>query len=243
MTTENQLTEAEAKAYWEQLDNQEESGSTKTHEIERLPQDSAAAQAAALPEVEDDPYAGLSEFQKQKLIGLEAQNAAMANRLRNVEGHIGGIRSQMTREQQAAQARAQSQPSVQEIRAAQNSPEKLALLKEDYPEVADAIQEVIEHQARSLRSELAARQQAPAGVTPEQLEERVNEMALEAVHPGWKEDAAKPEFVGWLRQQPKDVQELAYSPMARDRSVSMNLRHLSGIDESLNLLVRQHISP
>ena len=219
-----QLTEEQAQQIWNQLDNEADGKVADTQEddspaIETAAPAAVEEQAAA----EEDPYAGMTAAAKAKFIGMEAMVTQAANRLRNVEGHIGGLKSQLTAQQQAAQQVRQQggdAPTASEIRQAQDSPESMQRLKQDYPEFAEAIQSYVGQTTEQLRQELA-RQQQPVqqGLTPQQL----NEALVEFAHPGWKADVQKPEFIGWLQQQPQEIQRLAASDLAADARALLDI--------------------
>lgn len=208
---EDQLTEEQAKQLWQQLDNEAAAPTTASAE-DSPPPDMTAAPAAAEEQVAEDPYAGLSEAQKAKMIGMETMVGQLTNRLRNVEGHIGGLKSQLTAQQHAAHEVRQEggdAPTASQIRDAQGDPQAMRKLREDYPEFAEAIQSVIGQTAAQLRQEFQPQQ---TGLTMKDL----NEAMVEFTHPGWKSAVQTPQFVGWLQQQPAEIQKLAESDLAAD---------------------------
>ena len=83
--------------------------------------------------------------------------------------------------------------------AAQNNPQAMRDLKENYPEFATAIESYVSHSTQAIRDEFANRPAAPAGITEAQLDLRLRQNTLETLHPGWQQDCAKPEFIGWMK--------------------------------------------
>lgn len=184
----------------------------------------AAPEAAAQGEAakQDDPYAGLPDAVKHELMGMKHQLEQANQRLRNAEGRIGGLNSQLQQYQQAAQATRSgggSAPSASQIREAQGSAEAMKKLAEDYPEFGAAIQGALDEQAATLRQELARLQpqqgEQPA-VTAQDLEVMRRKLTVEAKHPGWEKTVATPGFQGWLYSQPREVQMLAASDHPED---------------------------
>lgn len=153
-----------------------------------------------------------------KIAGLEAMLGQVTNRLRNAEGHIGGLGSQLKQQQQlAAQvtARGGDAPSAGEIRAAQSNAKAMESLKRDYPEFAEAMEAALNEQMQALRQIMPQQPQQP-GVSPAEIARLRSEMAVEVRHPGWQDRVQTPEFAGWLQRQPPEVQMLATSESPRD---------------------------
>ena len=221
----------EAQKIWDQLDA-EESGRApapapaeppqQEPEPEANPTDSAPAEeAGALPVSEEEATPG-DQALLDKISGLEQMLSQVTQRLRNAEGHIGGLGSQLKQQLQAAQqvtAKGGDAPTATEIRDAQKSPEAMARLKADYPEFADAMESALNERLSLIEQQLKQQlQQAPAqpSVTPQEIAQLRSEMFVEVKHPGWQERVRTPEFVGWLQRQPREVQMLAASESPQD---------------------------
>lgn len=156
-----------------------------------------------------------------KISGLEAMLGQVTQRLRNAEGHIGGLGSQLKQQQQVAAqvaAKGGEAPTAGEIRAAQSNPEAMSRLKADYPEFADAMESALNERLGALEQQLKQTQQPvqQQGVSPDEIQRLRSEMAVEVRHPGWQDRVQTPEFVGWLQRQPPEVQMLAASESPRD---------------------------
>lgn len=221
----------EAQKIWDQLDA-EESGRApapapaeppqQEPEPEANPTDSAPAEeAGALPVSEEEATPG-DQALLDKINGLEQMLSQVTQRLRNAEGHIGGLGSQLKQQLQAAQqvtAKGGEAPTATEIRDAQKSPEAMARLKADYPEFADAMESALNERLNLIEQQLKQQlQQTPAQptVTPQEIAQLRSEMFVEVKHPGWQERVRTPEFVGWLQRQPREVQMLAASESPQD---------------------------
>lgn len=224
----DQLTQEDAQKIWDELDNDEAAPAAEAVEIpaqvdepkdETATQPEAAKAAPAAPA--EDPYAGMSTAAKDELIGLKSLVSQLSQRVRNTEGHIGGIKSQLTSAGEAAkQVRAEVgvAPSAAELREAQSDPAAFQQLRKDYPEFAEAIDGVVQHRINASISKLKPEASAP-GVSREEIEGAMNdfrdqierETYVEINHRGWKSVVKTPEFVGWFEQQPREVRTLAGS--------------------------------
>lgn len=222
----------EAQKIWDQLDA-EDSGRAQPESVSKEdppetqpaqanPADPAPAQPADAPQGGEEEAPSSEQALMDKIAGLESMLGQVTQRLRNAEGHIGGLGSQLKQQVQAAQqvtAKGGEAPSAGEIRAAQANPEKMDALKRDYPEFADAMESALNERLSALEQRLAAQpqqvQQQP-GVSSEDISRLRSEMAVEIRHPGWQDRVQTPEFVGWLQRQPREVQMLAASDSPQD---------------------------
>ena len=220
----------EAKKIWDQLEA-EDSGRAQpesSNDDSPEPQLAQANPADPAPANLADARKGGGEVAQpgeqalmDKISGLESMLGQVTQRLRNAEGHIGGLNSQLKQQVQTAQqvtARGGEAPTAGEIRAAQANPEKMNALKRDYPEFADAMESALNERLSALEQRLATQQQ-PArqpGVSHAEIANLRSEMAVEVRHPGWKDRVQTPEFVGWLRRQSREVQMLAASDSPQD---------------------------
>lgn len=231
MTTAQETTnpQDEAQKIWDQLEA-EDAGRAQPAATEPVdpPADQTPASVAADPAPADTPADAPmggdaaapdgAQALLDKIAGLEAMLGQVTNRLRNAEGHIGGLGSQLKQQQQlAAQvtARGGDAPSAGEIRAAQSSAKAMESLKRDYPEFAEAMEAALNEQLQALKATMPQQPQQ-VGVSPEEIARLRSEMAVEIRHPGWQDRVQTPEFVGWLQRQPPEVQMLAASESPRD---------------------------
>ena len=228
MTQETINPQDEAKKIWDQLEA-EDAGHAQPHADDRDEFTDAAAAAEATSQAPapkaDAPLAGDESAPTgeqpllDKIAGLEAMLGQVTQRLRNAEGHIGGLNSQLKQQQQlAAQvaSRGGDAPSAGEIRAAQGSAKAMESLKRDYPEFADAMEAALNEQMQAIKAAMPQVQQQMPGVTPEEISRLRSEMAVEIRHPGWQDRVKTPEFIGWMQRQPREVQMLAASESPQD---------------------------
>jgi hypothetical protein len=241
MTTKRDATEMnvqetvnpqdEAQKIWDQLEAEEAGGAQPADDATDFPPESTPSPAEstpAAPAEEADANGGGEEAAPtaeqallDKITGLETMLGQVTSRLRNAEGHIGGLNSQLKQQVQAAQqvtAKGGEAPTAGEIRAAQQNPEAMTNLKRDYPEFADAMESALNERLSNMEQRLAAQpQQAQQlGVSPDEINRLRAEVAVEIRHPGWQDRVQTPEFVGWLQRQPREVQMLAASESPQD---------------------------
>lgn len=220
----------EAQKIWDQLEA-EEKGAAPAPEAEPPPPETASeasptnqapADQAGAEQVGGEEATPGDRALLDKIAGLETLLSQVTQRLRNAEGHIGGLGSQLKQQQQVAAqvtAKGGDAPTATEIRDAQKNPEAMARLKADYPEFADAMESALNERLGSLERQLKQQlQQQPAqpSVTQQDMERMRSEMYVEVKHPGWQDRVRTPEFVGWMQRQPREVQMLAASESPQD---------------------------
>lgn len=222
----------EAQKIWDQIDAEESGRAQPPSDDDGLPEDKhadagdtdpAPALEADAPKDGDDKAPSGEQVLLDRISGLESMLGQVTQRLRNAEGHIGGLGSQLKQQQQVAAqvaAKGGEAPSASEIREAHASPAKMEALKKDYPEFADAMESALNERLGSLEQQLKqqAQQQTqqPAGVSQAEIQRLRAEMAVEVRHPGWQDRVQTPEFTGWLQRQPREVQMLAASESPQD---------------------------
>lgn len=219
----------EAKKIWDELDQEDDGlrSSLPDNDSSAEPAAAAGTTAQAPANKADANTAGeetaptSEQILLDKISGLETMLSQVTQRLRNAEGHIGGLGSQLKQQLQAAQqvsSKGGDAPTATEIRDAQRNPEAMARLKADYPEFADAMESALNERLSSLEQRLAQQQQPqqPAGISVEEITKLRSEMTVEVRHPGWQDRVRTTEFMGWLQRQPREVQMLAASESPQD---------------------------
>jgi hypothetical protein len=242
MTTEATQTD-EAKKIWALMDAEDSNASVAVEpaDIEDIQADSGQVAATAAPQTDkadnpDEADANDAKALINKIAGLESMVGQLTGRLRNAEGHIGGLNSQVKTALDAAKAKAVSAgddaPSAKEIRDAQGDPGALAKLSEEYPEFAKHLTPALEatnsrianleKQLKDARDATAA-QPAVASITAQDLDARDAAMAVEIKHPGWKNVVKQAEFHGFVATAPREVRLLASSDDPQDAIRLMDL--------------------
>lgn len=219
----------EAQKIWEQLDAEEDGNSPQDDDSlngENPATEQTASRVNAPAESADaEARTGQEPASEQgmldKITGLETMLSQVTQRLRNAEGHIGGLNGQLKQQLQAAKQVATTggeAPTAKEIRAAQANPEAMDSLKRDYPEFAGAMESALNERLSVLEQRLqtAQPQMQQPSVTNEQINRMRSEFQVEVRHPGWLDRVSTPDFQGWLQRQPREVQMLAASESPQD---------------------------
>lgn len=223
MSTETS-TQDEAKKIWEQLDSEAISGKDDSDAVAAIEDaESETAKPAATDAKQDQVEVEDPAVLRNKLAGMEAIVQQLSTRLRNAEGHIGGLSSQLKSQLEAAKAVAAAggdAPSAREIQNAQGDPKALDALAEEYPDIAKYLRPAIENSIAGRFAEFEKRipknEPAPQGFDRRELETFKAEMRVESRHPGWQETVKGAEFTGWLQQSPRELKLLAASDEPAD---------------------------
>jgi len=237
MTTEVQTQEQDARKLWEQIDAEDSGNATPPAQSEGVANDDQGAANAAPnadQKADDPPQSDSSRQQpvaddeptvlRNKVAGLEAILNQLTSRLRNAEGHIGGLTSQIKQQIDAAKtARAvgAEAPSLTQIEAAQGNPVALKELEREYPEFAKALAPALDAALNKRLSEFESRLpkqrsgDEPAPLTRADLEAATEsikgELSIEQRHPGWKQTVKGAEFIGFVQNAAREVRLLASS--------------------------------
>jgi hypothetical protein len=215
--------EVQAQQIWDQLDA-EDAGESPVAAAVDLPQETptsdSPAEASAEPSADTaGDEASPERVLMDKISGLESMLTQVTQRLRNAEGHIGGLGSQIKQQVSAAQSVASKggeAPSVTQIRAANADPEAMRSLKNDYPEFAAAMESALNERLQQIERRLEGQPSVMPSVSPQDIQRLRAEFAVEVRHPGWQDRVQTPEFVGWLQRQPRELQMLAASESPQD---------------------------
>jgi hypothetical protein len=223
MEQEQVSQEVQAQQIWDQLDA-EDAGESPVAAAVDLPQETptsdSPAEASAEPSADTaGDEASPERVLMDKISGLESMLTQVTQRLRNAEGHIGGLGSQIKQQVSAAQSVASKggeAPSVTQIRAANADPEAMRSLKNDYPEFAAAMESALNERLQQIERRLEGQPSVMPSVSPQDIQRLRAEFAVEVRHPGWQDRVQTPEFVGWLQRQPRELQMLAASESPQD---------------------------
>lgn len=194
----------------------------------------AAPGAPAAP-VEEDDWADLTDEQRRErylaargrvrseVPKLAARSARLERDLRDRERELEEMRKQLASGAATAQGDAgPGAPTAAEVKDAAKSPEKWAALKEQYPDLTGALEELVvsqvgeverrvEQRIAPLTQEQQRRQQEQAdSFHDEQLE------ALTEAHPDWSSLQEDPAYWAWVDQQTPGLKASAESPYAAD---------------------------
>lgn len=212
-------TQEEAKRIWDQLEA-EDRGETVTPEPVENSTETTAAEQSEAPVVEEKKTEEVDPAELiKKISSLEATLTQLTGRMRNAEGHIGGLHSTVKQQVETArrvQEAGAAAPSAKELSAAQGSPEAFAKLEEEYPEFAKAMKPALDAAVAAHVAELRKTlpQTAPQQenlLSKDELEQFKAELKIEQKHEGWSETVSGEEFKVWLNSAPYEVQMLAHS--------------------------------
>lgn len=187
---------------------------------------------AAVPAT--DPYAGLPDIVRNELQAAKLQG----ERLRRVEGQIGGLMSENKRLQAVVIAGktvvpTTVAPSATQVAAAKVSTEKWVQLKSEFPEWADAIEERLggltpaqpnlDELRTKVRDELKVELQSGSDARLDAYKSQMESRMVGILHPGWQALVKEKDFVDWMGKQPDTVRTLASSSDAEDAIAMLNM--------------------
>lgn len=146
---------------------------------------------------------------------LSAELARVQQDNRKLHGRYGDLNTRMNEILQTARqdtVRAGGDvPSKQKIAEAMKSAEKMAALRQEYPEWGDAIEELV------LAATDHVSQTIPDPDTIRNMVEEARQKAIVDVkHPDWEETVSTEEFKQWLDAQDDKTRALAYSTRGMD---------------------------
>jgi hypothetical protein len=163
-----------------------------------------------------DKSAGLPKEVQEELKKMRELIEQQSTRLRNAEGHLGGLNSQLKQFSATAQETRKAgidSPTAKQIEAAKGDPEKMAQLIEDYPEFGGAVKAALDEREERLLEKI--RESASGGVedavSRSELDKVRAEMFVELHHKGWQKTIRTDEFASWLSAQKPEVMMLARS--------------------------------
>lgn len=217
------ITQEQAKELWNQMDAGEQSpANPEPQQIEEVASEPVDTAQAVPQEPEEDPYEGLNPRVRDELVGLKEMVTQLTGRVRNTEGHIGGLKSQLQSQVEAAKnvrASGGDAPSAQQIANAQGDPAAFEQLKSDYPEFAEAISSYVKHQIGDRPTQDVAGKQEIERLRAEfsaALDAERRKMQVEIKHPNWGRLIQSPEFTGWYQQQQPEIRNLGASSEPAD---------------------------
>jgi len=147
---------------------------------------------------------------------------AMVARLKQTERRIGSIQNKMH------EAETKPAPTKEEVEKAASDDEAWNVLKEDFPEWAEAIDSRLAKTNSNIelsKKEImdsqkafnASREQSEGKITGlEKMLESTQTSLLDLKHEGWEETIKTPEYLSWIGKQPDEVKQLTTSKFAKD---------------------------
>jgi hypothetical protein len=174
----------------------------------------------------EDPYAGLTEAAKARLIALEETNKSLQHRVSSDAGRVSAFQRKIneltTQIDAIGKKSGGEQPTKKEVVDAMADGSKWEAFKQEYPEVADAMDsrfsEISSKQNKQIETVLA-----PVIVERQQKDAEKAYGAVADVFPTWQNAVKEQPFQDWLASQPAAVQTLAESLEVADATSLIGL--------------------
>lgn len=247
-------TPESAQALWDEVAQEREAGEPPSTEQDQVtkadantdldePKQENDGEQEEKPAVEakkePDPFEGLPQAVKDRLLKLDAlesqvsQIPQLVQTVKTAEGRVAAMQRELDVAKQAAKAVGNA-PTNAQIAAAKQSTEKWDLLKEEFPEWADATAEYVAATLAGF-SPQQVQQLDPAEVEKlieqrlererVQMAQAVEEAKVEAKYEDWREIVKTDDFTNWFSAQTAEVQALAQSTKGRDAVRMLDLFH------------------
>ncbi len=155
---------------------------------------SAVAEPEAKPEPVVDPFASLPPQVRDLLAAIPGMRAELET-VRRVANMVPALQSRIDKMNQPA-------PATDKV-PAKSRFAKIDAIRNDLPEIAEALDEIVnaQHQAHP---EPQGQQRQPEAAPAEAANPQ--EEALSSVRPSWADDLTSSDFQLWLAQQPREYQ-------------------------------------
>jgi len=186
--------------------------SEQTDEIEQPPE--VTQQPEPEPEPEPEPAPAPVEDDKDPMAVIKK----LDGRLRNMQGEINKLNTQLTTQTHAAATAAAKEqgaeaPSASAVKAAMKDGEKLESLRNEFPEWAEALDE----QASRTEQRILDRMPKLDGyATKDEIVDFKKTLPVLIKHPTFEDDIKTEDFSKWFSSQSEDVQALAQSESPKD---------------------------
>lgn len=209
---------------------------TEAPKVETPKVEESAAPVKSEEPPKKDEWEGVPPIVKAQFDSLQSRLQTVdkhGERLRNMEGVLGGINTQLKTALAAAKAVEKAggdAPTPEQVKAAATSAERMARMKEDFPDFAEEF--------AGMKAELASIKGAPPVDVDAKLseverkaQERIAQAEAKAdaraqesrqlaridlAHPEWEDTIRSPEYDAWWKTQPADIKALDHSNKASD---------------------------
>ena len=225
------VTEQDLQQSWNEV-AAERSGQPVKHAVK--PVETPAAPVEVKPDPMAEMLAKITELEK------------VAGRVRNIESTVGNINHTQKQLKEtidaanAVAARSNNAPSQSEIKQASANTAKWDALKSDYPEWADATEELIGSRVNNFDDKAfeAKIREDMKGETASVRKEIIN-ASLDAVFPDWQYEVNTPEFLLWKDAQQDGIKSLYDSNRVGDAAKMLRLYEKSKEVNPENQIVEQ----
>lgn len=180
-------------------------------------------------------YAELPDAAKARMLAIEKENKDLNHRLKSDAGRVSAFQVKINGLEKQIQNISKSdttgdQPDKKQIAEAMGgTDEEWETFKEDYPEVAKAIDSRLDKAGQATQESIDNTLAPVKEMQDRNVEQQATDAkqaAVQAVaetYPNWTEAVQKPEFALWLDSQPPGVQSLSQSNDPQDASVLVGM--------------------
>lgn len=219
MSDVNQVdSEEEGLAYGYSADEAEPTTQPDQNSEEETGQ-AATDEAAASATVEQQADHDSAPAQQPATESEESVVKKLDGRMRNMQGEINRLTKHLAEQSAAATAAVEQQggdaPSASQVKAAMVDGEKMAALREEFPEWAEALNEQGEEIERRVLSKVKATDVSGLA-TKDEIAQFRQTLPVLIKHPTFEDDIKTTEFSAWFDAQPNDVKSLADSDKPKD---------------------------
>lgn len=189
------------------------------------PDSEEAPEAEGSEETESEPEAQ----EPDELTKLKEENQRLQHQFNSVNGRVSAYQRQAEQyKQQLEQRQAQQPQAGDNPQGSGMSDEKWEALKQDYPDIAEAMEAQLngirsqyESQISTLKNEVEPLKQYQQQ-TQQELHINSQRQALESQHPDWRDVVNTEDYAQWLQTQPPSIQQLMNSTDAQDNIFLLN---------------------
>lgn len=172
-------------------------------------------------ETEEDPEEAAEEAAEaepdDQLEKLRRDNEQLQHRVRSDSGRLGALQRKIN-DLEGQLTKGSETPSKEDISDAMTSPQKWSEIKDEYPELADGLEEYIQARLGKL-DELSAKVNQTEEKLTQTEQENIRQQEISALaerHPDWQKIAPTSDFNQWLDQQPPAIQQMRHSENSSD---------------------------
>jgi hypothetical protein len=171
------------------------------------------------PTVNIDEWDGVPAPIRAKFEKMSTALDNATNIANSASGRASKLQSELTRSQKKQQAKII--PTDQQLRDAMGDQEKLNALKEDWPDLAGAMEELKSSVTTAVgggldrvKKEVLTEMKSYAHQSQEEL---TNKIKLDTLHPGWQDTSNSEEFKNWIYEGgPNSQEQRAYNQLLVD---------------------------
>lgn len=168
----------------------------------------------------DDPWKDVPADLRERIAAIEKERDEARHRAQSDANRVAALSRKiqsLTTSAPAAPAKKDEEPSD----AQKALDAKVKQLREDYPEVAEPMLELLAAERDKLNA-VTQKLETVEGDRQQAFIQQQEALLTEA-HPDWRQTVATPDFQSWMEAQPPGIQKLAESYDARETSTVITL--------------------